>query len=241
MRMSRMPIAAHSWKSSGAKTQNFAHLIRNTPFKWLVMFTHIPMNMIRRSVEYSPLAALNMLGETKMGSAIKGELGTHAQNLALAKMTIGSAVGAYFIEKALSGQATGDYPTDPTERRRWAIEGIQPNSIQANGQWMSLERLGPQATVARIAANYADVIKHYDGSDDDAFMKASLAMVLGTANALASTSVLRQLRTSSTSWKIRRRPPALRLGNSVPTPCRYRLSRRGPARSTPICAKPIPC
>ena len=170
----------------GPKTQALAHLIRSTPFKWLVFFTHIPMNMVRRSIEYSPLAMLNMLGDTRMGSALKGELGQPAQNLAFAKMTVGAGVGAYFIQKALSGQATGDYPTDPKERRRWAIEGIQPNSIQANGQWLSLERLGPPAMVARIAANFASVIQHYDGSDDDALMKASLATVLGTANTLAT-------------------------------------------------------
>lgn len=169
----------------GEQTEKFASVVRNTPVKWLIFFTHIPMNMARRSVEYSPLALLNTLGETKMGSAIKGELGQQAQNLAFSKMAVGTAVGAYFINQALSGNATGDYPVDPKERARWAIEGIQPNSIKADGQWISMERLGPQATVARIAANYASIIKNYDGKQDDALMKASLAFALGTAGALA--------------------------------------------------------
>lgn len=169
----------------GEQTEKFASVVRNTPVKWLIFFTHIPMNMARRSVEYSPLALLNTLGETKMGSAIKGELGPQAQNLAFSKMAVGTAVGAYFINQALSDNATGDYPVDPKERARWAIEGIQPNSIKADGQWISMERLGPQATVARIAANYASIIKNYDGKQDDALMKASLAFALGTAGALA--------------------------------------------------------
>lgn len=169
----------------GEQTEKFASVVRNTPVKWLIFFTHIPMNMARRSVEYSPLALLNTLGETKMGSAIKGELGQQAQNLAFSKMAVGTAVGAYFINQALSGNATGDYPVDSKERARWAIEGIQPNSIKADGQWISMERLGPQATVARIAANYAAIIKGYDGKQDDALMKASLAFALGTAGALA--------------------------------------------------------
>lgn len=169
----------------GDQSEKFASLVRNTPLKWLIFFTHIPMNMLRRGIEYSPIALLNTLGETKMGSAIKGELGAPAQNLAFSKMAVGTAVGAYFIDKALSGKATGDYPTDPKERRRWAMEGIQPNSIQADGQWISLERLGPQATVARIAANYAAIIKNYDGQDDKALMTAGLSFVLGTAGALA--------------------------------------------------------
>lgn len=169
----------------GEQTEKFASVVRNTPVKWLIFFTHIPMNMARRSVEYSPLALLNTLGETKMGSAIKGELGSKAQNLAFSKMAVGTAVGAYFINQSLSGNATGDYPTDPKERARWAIEGIQPNSIKADGQWISMERLGPQATVARIAANYASIIKNYDGSQDESLMKAGLAFALGTAGALA--------------------------------------------------------
>jgi hypothetical protein len=169
----------------GEQSEKFARLIRNTPAKWLVFFTHIPLNMMRRGIEYSPLALLNTLGETKMGAAIKGELGADAQNLAFAKMGVGTAVGAYFIDQALQGNATGDYPTDPKERRRWQMEGIQANSIKANGQWLSLERLGPQAIVARLAANYASIIQHYDGQDDGALMKAGLAFVLGTAGVLA--------------------------------------------------------
>jgi len=169
----------------GKQSKEISRFIRNTPFKWVVFFTHIPLNMARRSIEYSPLALLNTLGETKMGAAIKGELGDHAQNLALAKMTVGTAVGTYFIHKALNGQATGSYPADPKERRRWQMLGIQPNSIAANGQWFNIDRLGPQATVARIAANYAYVIQHYDGSQDDAMMKAGLALVLGTTKALS--------------------------------------------------------
>lgn len=171
----------------GKQSEAFARLVRNTPAKWLIFFTHIPLNMARAGVEYSPLAFLNTLGETKMGAAIKGELGADAQNLAFAKIAIGTAIGGYFISRALAGKATGDYPTDQKERRRWQLEGIQPNSVQtADGQWMSLERLGPQVLPARIAANFADVIKNYDGSDNDAFMKATWATVLGTGRAVAS-------------------------------------------------------
>lgn len=170
----------------GTQTENFSRFIRNTPFKWLIFFTHLPFNMVRRSIEMSPLALLNTIGETRMGSAIKGELGHDAQNLAFAYMTVGTAVGAYFINQAMQGNATGDLPTDPVERKRWQELRIQPNSIKVGDFWVSTDRLGPAAMVGRIAANWASVMMHYDGNDESAFMKASLSVALGTAAVLSS-------------------------------------------------------
>lgn len=174
----------------GEQTEHFAKLVRDTPAKWLIFFTHIPMNIIRRGIEYSPLAAFNMLHESRMGSALKGELGHEAQNLAVMKASIGTAIGGYFVSKTLSGQMTGDYPVLPAERKRWQAEGIQPNSILANGQWMSLMGFGPLAMTARVAANFAGVIQHYDPKDDDAKMKAAFALVLGTGSALGGDAGL---------------------------------------------------
>lgn len=170
----------------GEQTQKFATLTRNTPLKWVFMFTHIPMNMARAAVRYSPLAlGLLKSDASEIGAALRGEKGLPAQNLALSKIMIGSAVGAYFIDKALNGLATGDYPTDPAERRRWQVEGIQPNSIAVDGRWHSLERMGPLAgTVPRLAANYAAIIKQYQGGQDESLMKAAFLMALGTASVL---------------------------------------------------------
>lgn len=170
----------------GEQTQKFATLTRNTPLKWVFMFTHIPMNMARASVRYSPLALGLVKSEwSDIGAALRGEKGIPAQNLALSKVMIGTAVGAYFIDKALKGVVTGDYPTDPVEQRRWKIEGIQPNSAAVDGEWHSLERMGPViGTVPRLAANYAAIIKQYDGGQDESLMKAAFMMALGTASVL---------------------------------------------------------
>jgi hypothetical protein len=170
----------------GKQSENFARLVRNTPAKWLIFFTHIPLNIARAGVEYSPLAFLNTIGETKMGAAIKGELGADAQNLALAKIAVGTALGGYFITRAMSGYMTGDYPSDPKDRRRWAVEGLQPNSIRVGDQWISTDRLGPQSMVARLAANYAYVIQHYDGQDPEALMHATWALIFATGRTFAS-------------------------------------------------------
>ena len=170
----------------GEQTEKFAKFIRNTPFKWMVFFTHIPFNMLRKGIENSPLAVLSMLGETKMGSALKGELGADAQNLAWSHVAVGTGVSAYFIHKALSGTMTPDYPTDPKERNRYKDLGIQPNSMKIGEQWVSLDRLGPYAMVARNAANYAHIFQNFDLKDEGAAMQATLAFALGTAKVLAS-------------------------------------------------------
>jgi hypothetical protein len=167
----------------GEQTRVFSELARNTPLKWVFMFTHIPMNIARAGVRYSWMAAATLPVEaSRIGSALRGELGVEAQNLALVKASIGTAVGTYFINLALSGQSTGDYPTDEKERNRWKIMGIQPNSVLVNGQWQNLERLGPvMGAVPRLAANYAAIIKQYEGDQDESLMKAAFLMGLGTA------------------------------------------------------------
>jgi hypothetical protein len=170
----------------GEQTRVFSELARNTPLKWVFMFTHIPMNIARAGVRYSWMAAATLPVEaSRIGSALRGELGVEAQNLALVKASIGTAVGTYFINLALSGQSTGDYPTDEKERNRWKIMGIQPNSVLVNGQWQNLERLGPvMGAVPRLAANYAAIIKQYEGDQDESLMKAAFLMGLGTAKVI---------------------------------------------------------
>jgi hypothetical protein len=171
----------------GEQTRVFAELARNTPLKWIFMFTHIPMNIARAGVRYSWMAAATLPFEaSRIGAALRGDLGVEAQNLALVKTSIGTAVGTYFIHKALSGQSTGDYPTDEKERTRWKLLGIQPNSIQLDGQWHSLERLGPvMGSVPRLAGNYAAIIKQYEGDQDESLMKAAWLMTLGTAKVVS--------------------------------------------------------
>lgn len=171
----------------GEQTRVFSELARNTPLKWVFMFTHIPMNIARAGVRYSWMSAATLPFEaSRIGSALRGELGVEAQNLAVVKASIGTAVGTYFIHQALSGQSTGDYPTDEKERKRWKMLNIQPNSVMVDGQWHSLERLGPViGAVPRLAANYAAVIKQYEGGQDESLMKAAFLMALGTAKVVS--------------------------------------------------------
>lgn len=163
----------------GPKMTTFTHALSKNPVtKWLFPFQHIPWNIERMSIEYSPFAVLG----PEMRSAILGQKGVPAQNLAIAKMTVGSSVIGYFMHKALSGTATGDYPLDQKERRKWEDLDIRPNSIQIGNQWVGYERLGPIGNVAHMGAAIGSIIKQYNGQDDDALTKAIWTSAVAAAN-----------------------------------------------------------
>lgn len=175
----------------GEKTGEVAHTLGKNPIlKWMFPFQHIPWNIVGKTIEYSPFAVLG----PEMRSALMGEKGAPAQNLALAKMAVGSSVIGYFVHKALAGEATGDYPTDAKERRRWEVMGIQPNSIQINGYWVTYDRLGPPGGIAHMGASLGTIIKNYDGQDDKALAKAMLASADAAANQIGNETGFQSLK-----------------------------------------------
>jgi hypothetical protein len=178
----------------GPTGQAFANFTQKFPAaKLFFPFTHIPANIVGMSVKYSPLAIL----DSATRDAILGRSGSAAQNLAIAKMTVGSAVMTYYMHKALSGEATGDYPHDVEEKRRWQMLGIQPNSIKIAGHWISMERFGPAGNVAMIGANLGQTVRNYQAAkkrgDDDALTAAMWSGALGTANILGNETGLQTL------------------------------------------------
>ncbi len=164
-------------------------LSSNPATKWLFPFQHIPWNIERMTAKYSPGALLGtfvpVLRDTKMGQALRGELGHPAQNLALAKVVIGSTLLSYFALKGYSGAAHGGYPVDEKERRRWAMLGIQPNSAQIGGDWYSLDRFAMPGNLAKLGAGFGEIVRNYDGKDDHAMMKAAWGVMMTMVNQIA--------------------------------------------------------
>ena len=185
----------------GDQTGKWAKTAKENPFlKWLFPFQHIPMNIERMTARYSPtplvLAALQKTTglKTEMASAILGEHGAPAQNLAIAKMVVGSSIMGYFINKALSGDANGDYPTDAKQRREWALTNKQANSVKMGDQWVNMERLGPPGNLAKLGANIGAIIHDYDGKDEDAITKAMWATWMAAVNQIGDEVGFQTLR-----------------------------------------------
>jgi hypothetical protein len=168
----------------GERTEQLAHALKTNPVgKWIFPFQHIPYNIVKRGVEYSPFAPANlMIDKSEIGAALRGEKGQPAQNLAVAKMVIGSSILGYFMHKFLADEATGGYPSDRKERNEWTLTGKQPNSIMIGDQWVSLERLGPAGLVAMLGIGIGEVARHYyRGDKDDAALSDAMAGAIKVA------------------------------------------------------------
>ena len=171
----------------GEHAKNFQQLTKKVPgLRWVFPFTHIPINLMKATYEYTPFAVL----DKDMRANILGENGGRQQDLAIARMTVGSSVMAYFTNKYMQGQVTSNYPTDPNERRDWALQGKPANSIQIGDRWVSFERFGPAGDLAQIGAAIGSIGHRFamDKADpakgtDEAFSHA----VWATANAAANT------------------------------------------------------
>jgi hypothetical protein len=149
----------------GPRGKAWQDLTKNTPgLKWLFPFSHIPINLMKASYEYTPFALL----DSQMKADIKGENGQIAADKARARVVIGSAVMTYFGWQALNDGMTGEYPRDRKEQERWKMMGIQPNSVRVGDWWVSLNKFGPAGNLAQLGANLVSAGKVATSNDDNA-------------------------------------------------------------------------
>jgi hypothetical protein len=139
---------------TGKALSSFVH---STKVGTLIMpFTHIPMNILKRAVEGTPAAFL----DTETRAALKGEAGAAKQDMAIARMVVGSAVGVWAVNQVLNERMTGFGPTEPKERAQWIATGHQPYSIRIGDYWYSFNRFGSLGTMLGLYSNIAEVIPH---------------------------------------------------------------------------------
>ena len=174
----------------GPKTQRLTSALKDTPLRWEFPFLHVPVNIARMGVSYSPLAVFG----SDMRAQLMGKQGARPQALALARVFIGTAVMSYIYSLAMQEEVTGDYPTDKKEQDRWKALNIQPNSFKWGNQWKSYSRFGPVRIPMTIGANLADIVKHYDVHDDEAMAKAGGKFLLSTVDALGDEVGMLSLR-----------------------------------------------
>lgn len=141
----------------GDTGKKLSAFVNSTKVGQLIMpFTHIPLNILKRATEGTPAAFLD--ADTR--AALKGEQGAAKQDMAIARMVAGSAVGAWAVNQVLNERMTGYGPTDPKERAQWMATGHQPYSIRIGDEWLSFNRFGSLGTMLGLYANLAEVIPH---------------------------------------------------------------------------------
>ena len=142
------------------------------PLQVLMPFMHIPFNILSRGLEYGPTAFL--MEESR--NDLFGKNGAAKQDMAVARMIAGSAVGTYAANLVLNDRMTGYGPTDPKERAQWIATGHQPYSIRIGDQWISYNRFGSVGTMFGLQANIAEAIHAGLPGDSE-----SLAIAIATA------------------------------------------------------------
>lgn len=130
------------------------------PLGTIVMpFTNALMNITARGLERTPgIGLIGLVGRVNRGEMTAARAGAiQGTSIALA------ATAAMMYE---SGTLVGSGPRDPNERKRLQREGFQPNSIKLpNGQYRSIEQLGPVAAPLLAVVNALDAFK-YDAKKD---------------------------------------------------------------------------
>jgi hypothetical protein len=119
--------------------------------KLFVPFVRTPTNLLKYAVERSPVAPI--LKEVRNDFAAGGA----KRDLALARMTFGTGIGAVVAGLAAQGRITGNGPADPSAKKALQANGWQPYSFKIGDEYVSYRRLDPWATVIGMAADSVEL------------------------------------------------------------------------------------
>lgn len=127
-----------------------SRVTQNNPYlKAVLPFVRTPTNLIKFAAERSPLAPM-----------VKGwrqdfEAGGARRDLAIARVLVGSGIGAVIAELAEKGVITGSVPSDRNRKGLKYADGWQPYSVKIGDTYYSYKRLDPFAITFGTAADIA--------------------------------------------------------------------------------------
>ncbi len=122
--------------------------------KFIDPFVHIAANVIDQSiVQRTTLGILS--GEIR--ADLLGRNGAAAQDLAQARMIVGSALSIGFGALASQGLITGSGPSDRNKAAVWRMAGNQAHSVRIGDVWYQTNRLGPLGMLMGVSADLWDV------------------------------------------------------------------------------------
>lgn len=98
----------------------------------IVPFIRTPANIVKFAAERSPFAPL--MKESR--EALTGKHGAAARDEAIARIGIGSSIGATAVYLATEGMITGGGPVDPKQRSLLYASGWEPYSVRVGAKQM---------------------------------------------------------------------------------------------------------
>ncbi len=122
--------------------------------KFIDPFVHIASNVIDQTfIKRTPVGWLS----SELRRDLLGGNGVAAQDMAQARMIVGTALSLGFGALAANGYVTGSGPSDRGKRAVWVLAGYQPHSVRIGDTWFQMNRLGPLGMLLGTAADLYDV------------------------------------------------------------------------------------
>jgi hypothetical protein len=153
-------------------TQRLAALTNTKIFglpllKFIDPFVRVSGNIIDQSlIRRTPVGLLTMLGpETELARDLTGKNGNVAQDKAIGRMMMGTALAVTFGSLAAQRMLSGSGPKDPKEAHVWMMAGNQPHSVRIGDTWYQVNKLGPMGMLASISADLYDVAHEAEEGD----------------------------------------------------------------------------
>lgn len=153
--------------------------------RFVLPFVRTPTNIAQYAIERTPLAPSLKTWREDVAA------GGARRDLALARMSMGSAVAALVATEAASGRITGGGPSNPQEKEALKASGWQPYSILVDGKYYGYNRLDPMGAIVGMAADAVDTLQYAE--EEDSKEAVAGAVVLGFADALMSKTYLQGL------------------------------------------------
>ena len=130
-------------------------ILGETPvLKFIDPFVHIAANVIDQTLVHR--TPVGLLSES-IRADLLGKNGNIAQDMAQARMLVGTAMATLFGGLAASGYMTGTGPVDPSKNAVWRQAGNQAHSIRIGDTWYDVHRMGPLGMLAGVSADMYDV------------------------------------------------------------------------------------
>ena len=133
-------------------------------------FIKTPVNIMSYVGERTPLAFVS--------KSIRADIaaGGARRDLALARISTGSLIGAATVDLALSGQISGGGPADTVLQQNLRNTGWQPYSIKIGGVWHSYNRLDPVGATIGMAADAAEILGQIEDEADALDVAAAITV-----------------------------------------------------------------
>ncbi len=134
--------------------QKLQQVFNHPALKVVVPFFKTPANIGLSVVERTPFAPLSSRWREEMAQ------GGVYRDMALAKVTLGSALLATFGAMSAEGLLTGRGPERKADREALMRDGWQPYSIKMGDAYYSFNGMEPVSALLAIAADYAEYARH---------------------------------------------------------------------------------